>query len=185
MFGVSLHKHGFFMHSRMRFSHVCAHLHVAACGSSEGFRWQAYRTFSASTPVPRPRCEGKCREGRYGSSPQDDSPRSIGLPPDQAKKTNQASGRISSVSTCAKEKNTRLIPQKKQADQANSGRQDHTGALRPSMHLHLFAQCIHACEHMLLIHPASLQTSPLTTTPLPCTAAAVSTRALSLAATLR
>ena len=74
----------FFMHSRMRFSHVCAHLHVAVCGSSEGFRWQPYRTFSASTPVPRPRCEGKCREGRYGSSPQDDSPRSIGFPPDKA-----------------------------------------------------------------------------------------------------
>ena len=158
---------------------------MAACGSSEGFRWQSYHTLGASTPVPRPRCEGKCREGRYSSSPQDDSPRSDGLPSEQAKKTNQASSRRSSVNTCAKEKKTRLIPQNKQTDQANSGRQDHTGALRPSMHLHLFAQCIHASEHMLLIHPASLQTSLLTTTPLPCTAAAVSTRALSLAATLR
>ena len=113
-----------------------------------------------------------------GSSPQDDRPRSNGLPPDQAMKTNQGSSRIRLVSTCAKEQNTRLIPQTMQTHQATSVRQDHTRALRPAMHLHLFAQCMHAFEHMLLIHPPSLQTSPLTMTPLSCTAAAVSTCAV-------
>ena len=113
MVAVSLYKPGFVMHSRKRFSHVCAHLHVAACGSSEGFRWQSYRTFGASTPVPRPRCEGKCREGRYGSSPQDDSPRSNCLPPEQAQ-ADKPNSRTSAASTCVKETNTYLIPQDKQ-----------------------------------------------------------------------
>ena len=158
MSAESLHKPCLFMHSRMRFSNVCAHLHVAACGSSECFRWPAYRTFIASTPVPRPRCEGKCREGRYGSSPQGDSPRSIGLPPDQAKKTNQASGRISSVSTCAKEKNTRLISQNKQTNQANSGRQDHT---RPSFFMHSRMRFSHVFAHLHVAACGSSEGFPL------------------------
>ena len=40
MFAVSLYKPVFFMHSQKRLSHGCAHLHVAASGSSEGFHWQ-------------------------------------------------------------------------------------------------------------------------------------------------
>ena len=92
--------------------------------------------FLFSTPVPRPRCEAKCRD--YGSSPQNDRPRSNGLT--RTRQADKLNGRTSSAGKCAKQTNTLIIPQAKQTDQANRWRHDHKRALRPSMHLHLLAQ---------------------------------------------
>ena len=126
----------------------------------------------------------RCREGCCGSPPltgNRDSPRStaFSVSETQAGKTNS---RTSSASTCSNETNTLCKPpQDKHADSAGKQRQDRNMALRPSMHLHLPAQCIHACDHMPVFPTVSLHRRCCYLPP----TASVSTRAVSLAGTLR
>ena len=94
--------------------------------------------FLFSTLAPRLLCEAKCREGRYGSSPQHARPTSNGLTVEQAQ-ADKPNNRTSSASKCAKQTNTQNIPQGKQTEQANRWRRDHKTALRPSMYVYLLA----------------------------------------------
>ena len=153
--------------------HTCMWLPLVRRSASTGSK---NFTFGTSFQGPGLQNKAKCREGRYGSPPSDDSPRSTGLPVSETQ-AGKPNSRTSSASTCSVETNILCIPpQDKHTDSADKQRQDCNMALRPSIRLHVPAQCIHACDHVLVFPTVSLHRRCCYLPP----TASVSTRAVSL-----